>query len=328
VTSQPAEISGPQRRFAFIDLLKGVAIVAMVIYHAGFIFSQEQLIGTDVANDPVWTVFARLIATAFVALVGFNVVLATRNGLRPGRYLRRVAIIAAAAALVTAGTYFFFDPTTYIFFGILHQIALSSLLLLAFLMAPNALIAATSAAVIALPFFYAHPFFDAPLLWWVGLPTIPPTTLDYVPLFPWFGVALGGMLAGRMFVANGLGSRLAMWNPDGAVARAVHVASRWSLAIYLIHPVILSGIALLLVNVFPPNIDIARTRWNAQCVPSCQTENGSETICTAFCTCMFEGLFDTDLYEIKTVDAMSDEQRGRWTSIIEQCGASIPRPLE
>lgn len=100
------------------------------------------------------------------------------------------------------------------------------------------------------------------------------------------------------------------------------------MAIYLIHPVILFGIALAVAEIFPPNIDIARTRWNAQCVPSCQRENGSEAICTAFCTCMFEGFFDTDLYEVKTVDALSDEQRGRWTSIIDQCGASIPQPLE
>ena len=50
-------------------------------------------------------------------------------------FWRRFALIVAAAALVTAGTYVAF-PTSYVFFGILHCIAVASLIAVPFLFAP------------------------------------------------------------------------------------------------------------------------------------------------------------------------------------------------
>ena len=71
--------------------MRGVAIVAMVVYHTAFDLSARSLIPVDILRDPAWIVFARSIASTFLLLVGVGLVLATRRGLRPKPYLRRLA---------------------------------------------------------------------------------------------------------------------------------------------------------------------------------------------------------------------------------------------
>lgn len=38
---------------------------------------------------------------------------------------------------------------------------------------------------------------------WLGLAAVKPATEDYVPLLPWFGVVLWGMVAGAWLAARG-----------------------------------------------------------------------------------------------------------------------------
>ena len=312
-------------RYPFIDLLKGVAIVAMVIYHAGFDLSLQRLIGIDLINDPWWTAFARLIAGTFIGLVGFNLVLATRGGFRPQRYYRRLGLIVGAAAAVSVATWLY-DARTFIFFGILHQIALSSLLGLAFLQVPTAATALVAAVIIALPRFFEHALFDAPMLWWVGLSATDPVSLDYVPLFPWFGVALAGMVAARIFLAAATDTALAGWAPRGRFARAGIVAGRWTLPIYLIHQPILLGLIFLVVFVSPPNVAlIERNSFNYECLPACR--DSGQANCRAHCTCIFEGGYDTDLYAIGSLELMSEDQRRRWNELVNACLAGTVEPL-
>ena len=123
-------------RLAVIDLIRGVAVVAMIVYHLSWDLLDYGLIDVDVVNDPLLAESSpMLIAGTFLALVGFNLVLAKRNGIRPAAYFRRLAIIAGAAALVSLGTYWFM-PDAFVFFGVLHMIAAASVLALPFLRAP------------------------------------------------------------------------------------------------------------------------------------------------------------------------------------------------
>ncbi|MFN4212329.1 MAG: heparan-alpha-glucosaminide N-acetyltransferase domain-containing protein, partial [Devosia sp.] len=84
--------------------------------------------------------FARSIAASFLTLVGFSLVLATRGGLNRKAYLKRLAMVGAAAMLVTVAT-FFAIRDNFIFFGILHQVALASVIALPFLRAPTLVLA-------------------------------------------------------------------------------------------------------------------------------------------------------------------------------------------
>lgn len=236
-----------QPRFALVDVARGVAIVAMVIYHATWDLGPDLygLIPLNAAVNPAWVVFARLIAGSFLFIVGVSLVLAHRRGMRPRPFLRRLAIIVGAALVITIATRIAI-PETYVRFGILHGIAAASVVGLAFVRAPVWLTLSAAAAAFAAPPLLAAPAFNGAALLWLGLGTSVPAMIDYVPVLPWVGPTLLGIAATRIALARGLDQRLAGWAPSAPIGRGLITAGRWSLTIYLIHQPVLIGLLYLL----------------------------------------------------------------------------------
>jgi uncharacterized membrane protein len=146
-----------------------------------------------------------------------------------------VALIAASAILVSIGSYLAF-PRTFITFGILHAIAVSSVLARPLLGYPR-LALILGVAIITLGVTVQLPLFDRPWLNWVGLMTHKPATEDYVPLFPWFGAVLVGIALGAaMPRLQPLLAKADRWSPSGLAWLGRH-----SLIIYLVHQPLLLG---------------------------------------------------------------------------------------
>lgn len=179
-----------------VDIARGVALLAMFVYHFAYDLSMFRLIETDIVAEPGWRLFARGIAGTFLTIVGFSLVLATRKGLDHAAYLKRLAMVAGAAALVTLGTWRFM-PGDFIFFGILHHVAVASVLALPFLRLPTMAVALAAIIAFALPSFVAHPLLDQPWATWLGFSQAPIQTADFVPVFPWFGCVLSGIVLAR-----------------------------------------------------------------------------------------------------------------------------------
>ena len=79
-----------------------------------------------------WRLYARCIASTFLFLVGVSLFLAHGRQIRWPGFWKRFAMIAVAALAISLITRIA-TPDGFIFFGILHEIALASLLGLAFL---------------------------------------------------------------------------------------------------------------------------------------------------------------------------------------------------
>ncbi len=160
-------------------------------------------------------------------------------------YLARLGRIALAAAAISLATVFLF-PESWIFFGILHCIALSSVLALPALAAPLPLVGLAAALVFAGPTLAglagAPALLDAPALFFLGLGAVVPTTNDYVPLFPWFGFVLAGVGLGRLALPRLAASRIGAWAPRNRIGRVATRAGRHSLAVYLVHQPVLLGL--------------------------------------------------------------------------------------
>lgn len=222
-------------RIDAIDALRGIAIVAMIAYHFAFDLRFFRLIQADFENDPFWLGARASIVTSFLLLVGVSLVLAARPVIAWRKYARRIGVIAACAALASAGSAIVY-PQTFIYFGILHCIALSSVLALPFIARPVPA-AFAGAAIVTAGLAASHPAFDPRPLSWIGFTTTKPPTQDYVPLFPWFGVVLLGIAAGHALRI----ARFADVLENTRFPTPLPLLGRHSLLVYMVHQPLLMG---------------------------------------------------------------------------------------
>jgi uncharacterized membrane protein len=271
-------------RIALIDLLRGIAILAMAAYHLCWDLTYYGLIDVGLGETGPWVVVQRAILSSFLLLVGVGLVLGHGEGLRWRAFRRRLAMLVGAALLVSLGTYWLFGEY-FSYFGVLHAIALSSLLALPFLRAPLRVTVATAVAVIVLGCTVSSALFDTRWLSWIGFFVASPPTTDLVPLFPWFGVVLCGVVAARL--AAPLRVRLAAWRPRHRLARGLALAGRWSLVIYLVHQPLLLGVVypLALWHAPPPGPEVAFTQ---SCSATCGASGQEAKYCTLYCGCALD----------------------------------------
>lgn len=315
----PAKISNPARgRIELLDLARGAALLAMFVYHFAYDLSFFRLIGIDVVADPGWRAFARIIAGSFLAIVGFSLVLATRNGLNREAWLRRFAMVAGAALLVSFGTWFAV-PENFIFFGILHHIALASLLALPLLRLPALALTLLGATSFALPFLLGDEVFDSLWLSWLGFGPWP-RTADFVPLFPWFGCVLMGMALAKLLLATMPEAAWTRWRPNSGPARLVALGGRNSLIVYLVHQPLFIGALLLFMQFSAPKLpDAEAVPFLAACQRSCVATSTPKEICERVCNCSMDGLKREDLWSRVLTDTLNPEQTERARNIGMAC---------
>ena len=315
-TAEPTQ--APNGRIDLIDLGRGLALLAMFVFHFAYDLSYFGLIEVDVPIDPGWSWFARLIAGSFLTLVGISLVLATRGGLRRNAFLKRLAMVSGAALLVTLGT-FFAMRDVFIFFGILHHVALASVLGLAFLRLPAIALALVAAIVFALPFLIAHPLLDQPGLAFLGFSRLPLRTADFVPVFPWFGCVLAGMALAKTALAVAENGAWARWRARSVPARLVAWAGRNSLIVYLLHQPVFIGL-ILLATAFTAQAPPRQDRpFLESCQRQCAANGERPAACTRFCGCTADALKREGLWGDVLADNVGESQKARIAALAQTC---------
>ncbi|MEZ5872311.1 MAG: heparan-alpha-glucosaminide N-acetyltransferase [Nitratireductor sp.] len=229
-------------RLAVIDLARGIALAAMTVFHFCWDLEMFGLVDRGFMAQPAAIWSARIIAGSFLFLVGFSLVLAHGERLKIKAFLKRLALIAGAAALISIATWYF-TPDAFIFFGILHSIAVSSVIALVFLRAPWWLTALAGLFIVSMRSTLQTPMLDDPWWWWSGLSQFIPRSNDYVPLFPYLGMVLIGVAAGKLARSTGIIAMLAEARLAWFPANSLCFIGRKSLAYYLLHQPVM--IALL-----------------------------------------------------------------------------------
>ena len=314
--------AAPRPRFAAIDIFRGVAIIAMIAYHFCWDLSYFRFIAADVGYDPQWVLIARSILAVFLFLVGVSLVLGHGRGIRWQSFWRRWAFVVAGALAITIATWFAF-PQSFVYFGVLHAIALFSLLALPFLAAPLWLPIVVAIVVIALPLFYSDALFNEKLFSWIGFWQVPPPANDLVPVFPWLGAVLVGVIATRLVLASPLAAPLAAINPPGRLARVLAFMGRWSLLIYLLHQPILLGLIYPAAAVLHPEIAMRTSDFLGSCQSTCEAGGTTAPLCTTYCQCGLKTVEDNDLWEAVYSGMLTAQEQTLLDASNRQCSAQI-----
>lgn len=299
------------QRWDAIDVARGVAIGAMIVYHFSWDLSFLKLIATNILQEPAWRWFARGIAGSFLALAGMGLALAHAEGFRGPSFLRRLFKVGGAALAITLVTFLAF-PDSYIFFGILHCIVVSSVLALPFLRLHPALVLLAAGLCLAAPLIFTSPALDAPLLDWLGLGSQEPVTNDYVPIFPWFGLVLIGVAAGQALLARKETLSLARWRGKGTAWRGLIWAGRKSLPIYLVHQIVLLGGLYGVLQIAGPNPEAA-------CRQVCLIQGGQPQLCPSVCSCIVQQVPERGSWEAILGNKVSTEDETRLSKAAQQC---------
>lgn len=236
-------------RYDAVDALRGLAMVWMTVFHFCFDLSHLGFWPQNFRADPFWTLQRTVIVSLFLFCAGLGQAIALQQGQGWVRFWRRWVQIAGCALLVTIGSFAMF-PRSFIYFGVLHGMAV--MLLVARCTAgwgrwlwPAGLVA------MALPVMAQHlltgvwadaaPWFNGRALNWLGLVARKPFTEDYVPVLPWLGVLWWGLASGQWLLA-----RWPQWLQRAVPAgfKPLAALGRWSLSYYMLHQPMMIGLLM------------------------------------------------------------------------------------
>lgn len=225
------------KRFFEIDALRGIAIILMIFYHTLYNLNYFTGSNLNLWSGPFWFI-GRTSATIFIFLVGISLTISfsrikdkynTQEIIK--KYIYRGSKIFILGLLITTITYIFLDKGT-IYFGILHFIGLSIMISYPFLRLKRANIIIGS-AIMMIGLHLKTLTINTQYLLFIGLQPESFYTLDYFPLFPWFGAILIGIYFGNTFYPNGK-RKIKIPNIQ-KYTKLLTILGKKSLIIYFIH---------------------------------------------------------------------------------------------
>lgn len=239
-------------RFWEIDLLRGLAVVGMIIYHLFYDLDFFGVLGLP-GNSTAWYIFPRVVAGIFIFLVGVSLYISysrSRNEMSQKelwrKYLKRGVKIFLYGLLISAVTWLFL-PQSFIVFGVLHFIGVS--IILGYIILRSGIdqeILYTLASGFVLGGFLLRRI-EVGFTWlmWLGITPESFQSLDFFPVFPWFGVVLLGIYMGRRFYSSAE-RNFSIRGASGRLSDFFTFLGRNSLEIYFIHQPVLIGLIYLL----------------------------------------------------------------------------------
>lgn len=248
-----------RQRSVALDATRGLLVLAMIAYHTQYVAVMFALVDVEFYSG-FWWLFPRAIAAGFVTLAGWNLAAKKARGAGFGSFARRTGSLGLVALAISAATWPVLGRS-FVFFGVIHLLALSSLVSYPLLGKPVATALAGLGAAIA-GLALARPRFGCIWLAWLGLRPSSFYPADYLPLAPWFMFIALGALAHDVFglirasaqkrrppeapaPPTQAASRLAALPAARKVLAALAAVGRKSLIVYLVHLPLLYGLGWL-----------------------------------------------------------------------------------
>jgi uncharacterized membrane protein len=236
-------------RFWEIDLLRTIAIAAMITFHSLYVADYFGITNMVIVQYGFWWWFARVWAATFIFLAGVSLTITHSVAKKKSRFIVRGLKIFAWGMGITLVTWLI-PGTDYVRFGILHFFGIAFIVGILFLRF-RLINLILGVAVMIVGFQLEGIRFDFPWLLWLGLrPHGFVSVMDYVPLLPWFGFFLVGMFGGKLLYPQG-NRKFNVPELSNPVVLALTLPGRHPLVIYLAQWPAIIGVLLIL---YPANV--------------------------------------------------------------------------
>ncbi|MBU1174098.1 MAG: DUF1624 domain-containing protein [Alphaproteobacteria bacterium] len=299
---QTASAPPPLPRLVRVDIARGMALVGVMIFHLCWDLRYFEFVLWPMDTAWGWIGFQKLLVGSFVGLSGLSLYLAHGRRVRWRAFWRRWLVLAGAALLITGATWFTFQPA-FVYFGILHALALFALLGLAALLLPAELWIPIGIFMLVVGIAHHDPAFNEKPLSWLGFWVVPPYTNDLVPVFPWFGIFLMGMGFGRTLTQPQPGALIAGPADWGWFGRALKWIGRHSLILYLVHQPLLLGVLVPLETILQPQTWHRAERFVSECEASCGLGAADPGYCRRYCACSLEQIESGQMWDTVSAPA-------------------------
>ncbi|AKB56406.1 hypothetical protein A9239_03275 [Methanosarcina sp. A14] len=239
-------------RFWEIDCLRGLAVLLMLFYH--YLYDLDFFKLVDVQIRSGFILYAgRFSALLFILISGVALSISHSRALNKesagnisenfSKYLKRGIKLYLMGLLLTGITWIFL-PEEYIVFGILHFFGVSAILVYPFLRyGKENLFFSLFFGLIGL--HIKNITFGFSSLLWLGFTPENFSTLDYFPVFPWFGVLLAGVFLGNFLYSGGKRQFELPYTEKNPLIRLFSRTGQHSLLIYFIHQPLFLGLLFL-----------------------------------------------------------------------------------
>lgn len=274
-------------RLYWLDFLRFALLFSMILYHFYWDLSYFNLINNSPFSKKLWQYFAHATAAGFLLISGFSLTLSYFLGDNANfktRFIIRLSKLVISALAITIITYVVF-PQNYIYFGILHQIAIASLILLILFRLSIIL----NIICVFILLLFNKQFITMPAFSWVGLSNFVKPSLDFVPIFPWTAYIIIGSILARLY----LKVNIIFYTKKN---KFITFCSKNSLIIYLIHQPILFSIVYLINILLQQNIITQhKHEFINACIQQCHLSKYSNKYCTKYCSCVMSKLYSQKL---------------------------------
>ena len=242
------------KRYEEIDILKGVAVICMIIFHF-FYFPNQYGFKEIEYNTLTLKTIAKVAQIIFITCVGVNLVFAKQKNKDPNIHLQRVGKLAFYAVLISLFTYLVFEER-YVKFGILHFVAFSSLLLFTFVDDTETMKIITTLLVTLFILNKIQPelfhIIPSPIAFIGGFYNDRYSSVDHFPILPWILLICVGVFIGHYLLNNEINTPKNI--VDNPVSNIFKDIGKRSLEIYAVHWTILYVIYCIIYSKYVKGI--------------------------------------------------------------------------